>query len=96
MGVVNFGSIPTARNAAMVTARRRAKTCNQCVAWRDTTLRPKDAVTVDIHTTLLTRRAVTAVSFLDLGHVYFSLGVNQSPEGSPYKNDGGTRRTFMG
>lgn len=74
MGVVNFGSIPTARNAAMVTARRRAKTCNQCVAWRDTTLRPKDAVTVDIHTTLLTRRAVTAVSFLDLGHVYFSLG----------------------
>ena len=77
MGVVNSGSIPTARNVAMVTARRRARTWIQCVAWRHTTRRPNDAAIVDIHTTLLTRRAVTAVLFPDLGLVYFSLGASR-------------------
>lgn len=73
MVVVNSGSIPTSRNVAMVTARRRARTWTRRVAWRHTTRRPNDAAMVDINTTLLPRRAVTAELFPDLGLVYFSL-----------------------
>ena len=73
MGVVNSGSIPTARNVAMVTAHRRARTWTQRVAWRHTMRRLNDAAMVDINTTLLPRRAVTAELFQDLGLVYFSL-----------------------
>ena len=87
MGVVNSGSISTARNVAMVTARPRARTWTRRVAGRDTTRRPNDAVMVDIRITLFPRHAVTAVLFLDLGLVYFSLDVSQSPEGLPDKID---------
>lgn len=87
MGVVNSGSIPTARNVAMVTARRRVRTWTQRVAWRHTTRRPNDAAMVNINTTLLTRRAVTVVLFPDPGLVYFSLDASRIPEGRPEKYD---------
>ena len=66
MGAVNFGTVSTAINVAMAARRRCAKTWTRRVAWRHTTHRPNDAAMVDIYTTLLTRCAVTAVSFPDL------------------------------
>lgn len=73
MGVVNFGTMSTATNVAMVARRRCARTWIRCVAWRHTTRRPNDAAMVDMYITLLTRCAVTVALSPDLRLVYNSL-----------------------